>query len=472
MTEKKGLSVLKTKSSDVEVVFINPRDLVACVPYVKLASLAGTLRGNGIRSLIIEPTATRLSTADVVQRIIDIDPKIVCIGAFPSTLPDAYKLTCELKKEVPNTTLILEGYHVNADPSILVEMDIEWGLRGDAELAFVNLCKHILSGESFDNSIPGLVHYIGGILKDNGPATIKDLDSLPLPAYDLLSVERYYSASTNKRYMQLFTTRGCPYNCNFCANPTQMSFRYLSNERVLQHLNVLVKDCRVEWVEFMDLTFTVNRKRTLSMCQAIIDFGVHFDWGCETRADLIDEELLLKMKDAGCKKITFGVESGAEHVRFRTGKKITNQQCIEAFDLCRKHGVKTMANFIFGHPNETESEMWETVRFAAKLKPFNVMFTRMVPMPDVEVYKLGIKEKQFGSDVWVRYMKGEIEHPTYIPNTIDKSLMNKMYQLAYLRYYLSLRVMRSYLPLLIEPKFFVQSIIVFGRMAFGKPVFK
>ncbi|MDA9120737.1 B12-binding domain-containing radical SAM protein [Flavobacteriales bacterium] len=465
-------SVFETRPNDVEVVFINPRDLVACVPYVKLANLAGVLRDNDIRSVIIEPTPMRLTTKDIVQRVAEVQPKIVCIGAFPSTLPDAYDLTSAIKTAFPKIVIVLEGYHVNADPSVLVEMDIPWGLRGDAEFVFLNLCTHILHGASLDKSSLGLVNYQHGILKDNGSATIENLDTLPLPAYDLLSVEAYYSASTNKRYMQLFTTRGCPYNCNFCANPTQMNFRYLSNERVLQHLNLLVNDCGVEWVEFMDLTFTAHRKRTLLMCQAIIDSGVRFDWGCETRAELIDEEILLKMKEAGCKKITFGVESGSESVRFQTGKKITDLEFITAFDLCRKHGVKTMANFIFGHPGETLVDMKKTINFAARLRPFNAMFTRMVPMPDVEVYELGIKEGAFERDVWVRYMKGEIDHPTYVPRTVDKSAMDRMYRLAYVRYYLSIRVIWDYFPLLTDPRFLLKSLSIFGRMAFGKPVFK
>lgn len=472
MIRKKGSSVFETKSNNIDVVFINPRDLVACLPYVKLANLAGILRHNNIRSVIIEPAAQGLSTSGIVKRIAKLNPKIICLGAFPSTLPDAYQITTAIKKSFPNIILVLEGYHVNAEPSILVEMDIEWGLRGDAEFAFLHLCQHIINGEPLNQSRQGLVHYTNGILNDSGPAKIKDLNCLPLPAYDLLSVESYYSASTNKRYMQFFTTRGCPYSCNFCTNPTQMDFRYLSNEKVLERIKLLVNKCDVEWVEFMDLTFTAHRKRTLSMCQAIIDSGICFDWGCETRADLIDEELVLKMKEAGCKKITFGVESGAEHVRFRTGKKITNQQCVEAFDLCRKHGVKTMANFIFGHPNETESEMWETVRFAAKLKPFNVMFTRMVPMPDVEVYQLGLQEGQFEKDIWVRYMKGEIEHPTYVPKTVNKPTVDRMYRLAYLQFYTSFHAFRNYIPLFVDLKFLIRTMPIFIKMAFGKPVFK
>ena len=430
------------------------------------------LRSKGIDSVIIEPTPERLTSNDIIQLIAEIEPKIICIGAFPSTLPQAYELICAIKKNFPKIVLVLEGYHVNADPSILVAMDIPWGLRGDTEFAFLELCTHVLHGQPINPSTPGLVSYRHGILKDNGPATIAELNDLPLPAYDLLSVESYYSASTNKRYMQLFTTRGCPYSCNFCANPTQMDFRYLSNERVIQHLNLLVNECGVEWVEFMDLTFTVHRKRTLSMCQAIIDSGIRFDWGCETRADLIDEELLLKMKEAGCKKITFGVEAGAEHVRFRTGKKITDLQFIKAFDLCRKHKVKTMANFIFGHPEETLSDMQKTIGFASRLRPFNAMFTRMIPMPDVEVYELGVKEGAFERDVWVRYMKSEIEHPVYVPRTVSESEMNRMYRLAYLRYYLSIRVVWNYVHLLRDPRFLWQSVNVFGRMAFGKPVFK
>ncbi len=458
--------------SKIDCLFINPRDLIGADAYLKLANLAGVLRSKNITAEIIEPAAAKITHNQIIEIIQSKQPSIICVAAFPSTLPDAYTTIQLIKENFPEKVIILEGYHVNADPSIITHLGIKYAIRGDSEYSFVEFCESILKGESPSVDLPGLVINNNGILKVNQQASIREIDSLPLPAYDLLPIGKYYSATTNKVYMKMFTTRGCPYDCNFCASAPQMNYRWLSNENVIKHLDVLVNKLGVEWVEFMDLTFTVSKKRTLELCDAIIQSGIRFDWGCETRADKIDEELIVKMKEAGCTKITFGVESGSEKIRNLTGKQISNEMFKKAFDLCRKHQIKTMANFIFGHPGETAEDMRQTIRFARELKPFNVLFLRMIPLPDVEVYAQGVKNGEIAKDIWVRYMKGEMGHPVYYPTTIAAKEMDRLYNLAYLRFYLSAFAIRNYLPFIFDFGFMKKSLGIFFKMAFGKPVFK
>ncbi len=458
--------------SKIDCLFINPRDLIGADAYIRLAQLASVLRVNSIKSEIIEPAASNIDHSQILDIIKSKQPSIICIGAFPSTLPDAYLTIGLIKKNFPEKILILEGYHVNADPSIIISLGIKYGIRGDCEYSFVQFCQHILKGESPPLNLPGLVTYDGGSLKVNDAAFIHDIDALPMPAYDMLPIGKYYSASTNKTYMKFFTTRGCPYDCNFCSSAPQMKYRWMSNENVISQLDVLVNKLQVQWVEFMDLTFTMSKKRTMELCEAIISSGISFDWGCETRADKIDEELVLKMKQAGCRKITFGVEAGSEKIRNQTGKRISNEVFKTAFDLCRKHGIKTMANFIFGHPNETAEDMKETIRFARELKPFNVLFLRMVPLPDVQVFTQGVKNGEVNPDVWIKYMKGETGHPVYYPVTIHKKEMDRLYNRAYLSFYLSAFAIKNYLPFVFDFGFMKKSLGIFFRMAFGKPVFK
>jgi radical SAM superfamily enzyme YgiQ (UPF0313 family) len=456
----------------VDCLFINPRDLIGADAYIKLASLAGTLQQKNISSYIIEPAATHVSHDSIIEMIRSMDPTVICIAALPSTLRDAYITINLIKEEFPHKVIILEGYHINADPSIIVDMDIKYGMRGDAEYSFAEFCENILNGIEPSSELSGLVINDGGVLKVNEPAFIRDIDALAMPAYEKLPIGSYYSASTNKTYMKFFTTRGCPYDCNFCASAPQMKYRMMSNENVVKQLDVLVNQLGAEWIEFMDLTFTVNKRRTIEMCDAIIQSGMKFDWGCETRADKIDEELILKMKEAGCKKITFGVESGSEKIRNQTGKRISNDTFKTAFDLCRKHKVMTMANFILGHPEETATDMKETIRFARELKPFNVLFLRMIPLPDIDVFAQGVKKGEIAPDIWVKYMRGEIEHPVYYPTTISAKEMDRLFNQAYIHFYISFFAVKNYLPFIFDFGFMRKSLSIFFRLAFGKPVFK
>ncbi|MFN8287497.1 MAG: radical SAM protein [Chitinophagales bacterium] len=455
----------------LDCLFINPRDLVGVSPYVKLAEWAAVSRAAGLMVKIIEPAAEGTDNATIARMVQQHRPAVVCISVFPSTLPDAYKLI-QFIKEISSSKIVLEGYYVNADPKAVSHLNADYGFRGDADFSFTRLLQHIKAGKEVLSDLEGLVINVKGKLIINEPAFIRDINLLPIPAFDLLPIGKYYSASTSSRYMMLFTTRGCPYKCNFCASGFQMNYRYLSIENIMARLRFLVKDLGVRWVEFMDLTFTVNKRHILELCAAIKAEGLYFEWGCETRADKVDAELLKQMKAAGCSKITFGVESGSEKVRSLTGKKISNHRYKEVFDLCRELGIKTMANFIFGHPGETLQDMEATINLAMKLRPFNILFTRMIPLPDVEVFKIAVQEGKVSSDVWQQYMRSEVELPVYVPGNISRAQLDRIYRKAYFKFYFSPRTLVGYLPLFKNLCFLKNTVRFYLPLAFGSVKFK
>ena len=460
------------EKSTIDVLFINPRDLSIPVPYIKLANLAAQLRAKGFKSMIIDPKASKITHQDIIQIIQIRKPKVICVGAFPSTLPDAYTTINLIKKQFKTIPIVLEGYMVNADPNAVLKLNCNYGITGDVEYIFVDLCKAILSKEDINEQLPGLIINKGKSLIVNEKAYIRDLNELEAPAFDLLPLGKYYSASTNKSYMILFTDRGCPYNCSFCSSAAQMKYRFLSIENVIQQIEHLIIDLNIGWVEFMDLTFTINKRRTIEICDAIIARGLKFDWACETRADLLSEELLIKMKLAGCKKITIGVESGNEEIRYATGKKISNEEMLDAFNLCRKIGIKTMANVIIGHHNETVKDVLASISFLMKLNPFNCLITKMTPLPDVDVYTSHVKSGLIDKDVWYQYMKGEKAFPVIYPPSIGKFKMELLYRLSYIVFYLRPKKILEYLPLFTSYQFAYFSIKVFFRFVFGKTLYK
>jgi len=456
----------------MDVLFVNPRDLSIPAPYVRSACLAAMLQKEQVACRIIEPRAEGVSIPRLIAMVQEHACKLVCISVFPSTLPHAYQTIQALKKHFPQLPVVVEGYMINADTRAVRELSADYGLHGDGENGIVALYKY-LCGEQIDlSTVDGLIYFKENELEVNKSGFVRNLNDLPCPAYELLPIGKYYSASTNKRYMIMFTDRGCPYNCSFCANLSQKRYRCLSTENVIKQLQRLVVELNVEWVEFMDLTFTINRRRTIEICQGIIDAGLKFDWACETRADLIDEELLGYMKRAGCNKITIGVESGNEKLRYLTGKEISNQEFIRIFKLCEANGIKTMANFIFGHPGDTAKTISETTRFAIKLNPFNVLFTKMTPLPDVDIYFNGVKNKEVDQDVWYQYMRGEQAFPVYYPKSIAKWKMEFLYRLAFVLFYVRPASIGKYAALFNDPVFAYRSVKVFMRFVFGKTLYK
>lgn len=449
-----------------------PLDLIGAAPYVRAASYAGVLVQNGVEVKVIEPAAEKKTIKQISAVIKSFSPQIILLGVFPSTLPDTYQTIQMIRREFPVIKVVVEGYMINADQNFVKHLSADFGLTGDAEFALAELVKSIFTGSNSYKDQDGIVWLEEGVIKSNKPAMIKHLDDIPFPAYQLMPIGKYYSASTNKRLFILFTARGCPYECNFCANISQGVLRQHSIERVIAEIEYLVNQRKVKYVEFMDFTFTINRKRVLEICDHIIAKGLKFSWACETRVDKVDEVLLKAMKKAGCEKITFGVESGSEKVRNRSNKTISNEDFVKVFDLCRKVGIKTMANFIFGHPKETISEMEASIRFSKKLNPFNVLFTRMIPLPDIEIFDTAVKENVVPKDVWVKYMKGDIELPVYYPENISKSQLNSIYTKAHIQFYLRPKVILDYLPLFTDLNFIFRSVAVFMSMTFGSTKYK
>lgn len=460
--------------NEIDVLFINPRDLTVPAPYVKTTTYAALLLQHKIKAQILEPKASALSHDYILDYIEKHQVKILCISAFPSTLPDAYQMINKIKRKFGSSKIkiVLEGYQVNADPHAVLELDVDFGVYGDGEYSFLELIQSLLAGEDPNQELDGIIYNNRGLLKVNERAFIRNLNQLPVPSFELLPVGKYYSASTNKKYMVLFTDRGCPYNCSFCASAAQMKYRFLSVENVIVQLKKLVNDLDVEWVEFMDLTFTLNKRRTIEICKQIIEEQLHFDWACETRADCLDEDVLAWMQKAGCKKITIGVESGNEQLRIETGKKITDAQFKEVLDQCASYDIKVMVNYIFGHPNETLGTAWQTIKSSISLNAFNVLYTKMTPLPDVDLFRVLLEKGEIRKDLWYQYMRGEIPFPVYYPPQIGKWKMEFMYRLAFVLFYCRPVSVVKFGKMMTDFRFFRRSLAVWFTFVFGKTIYK
>ena len=284
--------------------------------------------------------------------------------------------------------------------------------------------------------MPGLIINDGDRLNVGQPKVLEDLDRLPMPAYELLPLDKYYSPNTSLRTISFIASRGCPYNCVYCSRLQKKAFRCLSVSKTIDQLETLVREHRVQWVEFVDEIFTLQRQRVIELCHAILQRGLDFQWGCGTRADKLDEDLIKSMKEAGCRKIGFGFETGVERVRYVVKKKITNEQIIDSVRLCQKHGLRVGGSFIFGHPGETVAEMKSTIAFAKKLRLNSPSFNKMIPIPNSELFELAKEEGSVDKDVWSSFMLGRVSYPLYRPKGVSDQTIDRIYRRAWLEVYL------------------------------------
>lgn len=294
--------------------------------------------------------------------------------------------------------LIAGGPLPSCDPlSFMNDFDVV--IKGEGEQAMLELLGTYESGGDL-RSVPGIVcrkenndQAKGGqgeIVFTEARILEPDLDRIAFPARDMFPNDRYIDY-WKRRYghaaTTVFTTRGCPFSCEFCSNAVfGISYRERSPENVVDEVEHALS-FGYERIHFADDVFTLNRERVLRICNEIRRRGLRFKWECLGRVDSIDEEISIAMKDAGCDRIYFGIESGNNSVLKLMKKKITLDRARKAVYAAHEAGLSTGAFFILCYPGETNDTVLETLHFATSLPLDYLSFTMPYPLPGTALYE-------------------------------------------------------------------------------------
>jgi len=286
----------------------------------------------------------------------------------------------------------------------------------------------------------------GDIVHTPARSLRKDLDSLPFPAHHLIDIGKYTNLQPltdgldpNARAYTIVTSRGCPYNCIYCSKAiTGRSWRPRSPENVVAEWRWLVRDLRATEIGVTDDSMTTNLDRAKAICRKLIDEGLHtVPWITVhgIRAGDTDLELLKLMKQAGCKRVGFGVESGNQRVLDSIKKKQTIDEVRRAFDNSRKAGLETMGFFIFGLPGETEETMEDTIKLALELEPDMANFMIAAPYPGTEMYETVLQHGRLFSHNWRDFAIHD-EKARFEIGDVTAELVERKWREAYRRFYL------------------------------------
>jgi anaerobic magnesium-protoporphyrin IX monomethyl ester cyclase len=203
-----------------------------------------------------------------------------------------------------------------------------------------------------------------------------------MPRHDLLPLDSYCAPLVRSPYAFVVTSRGCPGGCRFCIKHVSYgnSVRFRSPENILQEIEFLVSRGVRSIHMYADL-FTVSREQVVGLCELILERGLQFQWTCNSRVDFVDPEMLRLMRQAGCRWISWGIESGSEEVLRRAHKGITLDRVEQALRWSREAGIQNWGYFIIGLPGETEETIQETIRFSKRLPLDLVLFHIAAPYP-------------------------------------------------------------------------------------------
>ena len=244
--------------------------------------------------------------------------------------------------------------------------------------------------------VQNLVCSEGGSVKVNPPRPfIKHLDELPFAAWDLMDIDEYVDpAYFNGRHLAVFSGRGCPYDCSFCASCVTWGgkLRMRSTENVINELCHIVNVLGVSNLMFWDDTFAASKKRALAICRQIIRKGLDINYTVQLRADSVTPELASALVESGCSFAAIGVESGNDQILEQIGKRETMEQFRHAVKVMKETGLPVIASYIIGLPGDTHETIKETLDFAMELDADQSKFMILAPYPGTKVYDLAVSK--------------------------------------------------------------------------------
>jgi anaerobic magnesium-protoporphyrin IX monomethyl ester cyclase len=288
----------------------------------------------------------------------------VGISAYNSVLePDVIKL-CQDIRLVSGSKLVLGGYHATAMPDKMLKYS-DAVVIGEGEDAMYRIVK---------NNLSGIVNGIRLIPED-----------IPIPNRLRLAHHNYNMQQDGVKTGTLMSSRGCPYSCHFCGNWNK-NMRFFD----VNHVRNEIKQLQLlgyNSLYFLDDTFTINKKRALSLIDMIGSFDIPYR--ITTRVNHIDKDIVNRLKNNNCSWVSIGIESGSNESLKEINKQITTEQVYNAVSMLGDAGIKVKGFFMFGLPRETESRALETIFFASKLKKVGLTsadFYIMTPFPNTEIY--------------------------------------------------------------------------------------
>jgi anaerobic magnesium-protoporphyrin IX monomethyl ester cyclase len=360
-------------------------------PPLGISYIAASLQQAGHKVYLVD--CTFMNRKEALRKALAVKVEVVGIYCMVTMLDECLWFAEQLRDHC--SLLVAGGPLPTCDPELFLR-HFDVVVRGEGEQSMIELLHAYEEGTGPGN-IPGIVHRAHPGLSskeeihfNSGREFTMDLDRIPFPARELLPNEKYIRYGKRKYGASMTTvmsTRGCPYHCEFCSNVVfGGSYRERSPQNVVDEIEAALA-IGYERISFADDVFSMKKERVIRICQEIRQRGLHFQWECLCRVDALDYPTALEMKNAGCARIFFGVESGNDHVLEIMNKKITTDSARQAIHAAHQAGLQVGAFFILGYPGETDDTVLETLHFATSLQLDYLGLSMPYPLPGTDLYQ-------------------------------------------------------------------------------------
>jgi len=353
---------------------------------------------------------------DELHRVIEkYKPKIIGISSCSATHSSAKRVS-EIAKTVGIRYVVVGGPYPTLQPEQAIQDKyIDYVVSGEGEYTMLELTNYLLKNQGSINEINGISYQNdSGIISTPKRNRITNLDELPFIDYDLLINKESCDIS---RAFTLMGSRGCPYRCAFCAIVPLWGRKvvYRSIQSLLDEIEWNVGRYKITKFRFLDDTFTSNPSMTVEFCNQFIRRGLHkkLYWGCLSRVNVINPELVSALEKANCRSIALGIESGSDKILKTLKKSITTDLVREKTNLIKKSKLLLHMYFMIGTPHETELDIIKTCEFIKELLPDSINVTKFTPYYGTELYDYCLQSGLLSQDLDTSFYDDVGHHNKY-----------------------------------------------------------
>lgn len=359
---------------------------------IHLAYLAAVLEENEIDVDILDCTALGYGWEQYERVLEKVSPDIVGVSGITPFLSAAIRTVRIAKKVNSRITTVVGGTHftLNARQSLMKHPEIDYVVIGEGEITLLELVR-ALDERLSRSKVKGIAFRDGKRIRVTPERPlIEDLDSLPIPAYHKLPMDKYRFVVWGPEICTMSSSRGCPFRCRFCTEQRiwRNRWRGRSAVKLVDEMELLRRKYQVKIIWFGDDCFNLNRKRNEQFLTELEQRDLDIKWFIETRVDTLlrDADLVPRMARLGLFHVLLGVESSSEFDLKYLKKNFSLGQTKKAVALLKQHDILAHTNFIVGLPHDTKNSIQRTIAFAKSLDPHVVIFVPLTPFPGTELY--------------------------------------------------------------------------------------
>ncbi len=349
---------------------------------------------------LIDQAVADLNLEQVLERVKKFNPDIVGFSCLSIDAGQMHEIADSIKRELPGCLIFLGGPHASFFYDQVLEKDsVDVAIIGEGEETFVELIQRFLDKKSFEGVKGTVYKKNGNIIVAPPRELIENLDSIPLPAWDMIDFKKYSKLTSMNAYCAakpwavIFTSRGCPYQCLYCHNIFGKRTRFRSAENVIEEIEILTKKYGVKEIQIVDDIFNLDLARAKKICDLIVEKGIKIKicFPNALRADRMDLELIQKLRRAGCYCMAYAIETASPRLQKEINKNLDLDKVKQVIAWSNDEGIITHGYCMLGFPGETREEMEMTIKYTLDSKLIAAVFFTVVVYPRTGLFNYAKK---------------------------------------------------------------------------------